>query len=180
MTVIDENGRRTIERRPYLAGGITRTGFYPVKVMYEKYVSRAFGENMPYSIGYDPDFGTYIHQTREYWCTNLIGTRRSAGCTRLCAEEAKTLFKAVMQSGRGLVLAFNEETGRPLSDGKGNYKMISNYRTLVINTDSTPEALRQTPLPSIRNRQVIRLDPAQLQKQSELLWQFFPKSQTSP
>jgi hypothetical protein len=125
---------------------------------------------MPYSVGYYPEFGTYIHQTRKDWCEKYISTRRSAGCTRLCAEEAQQFFHLVESKGKGLVLAFNEARGEPLRDRKtGAWRYIQAFRTLVVNTDSTPENLRQPVLPVLMGRPVINIDPRRYIQNPDLL-----------
>lgn len=168
----NEHGQTEWRWQETTAQAATRTGFYPVKVLARNYVSRAYGEKMPFSVGYDPDFGVYIHATTQERCDQYIGTRKSAGCTRLCAEEAEYLFGLVREKGRGLVLSYHPETGAPLRNRQtGDYLYVNRFRTLVINTDSTPAPLREKPLPAVANWRVLSLDPIRYQQNPNQLFE---------
>lgn len=157
-----------------LVQATTRTGFYPVEGLFSNYVSKAFGEKMPFSIGYDIEFGTYIHATSKGACEKFIGTRRSAGCTRLCYNEAKKVFDLVKSKGMGLVQDFKEEMGIPVRNPvTGRPLLIRAHRTLVLNTDTTPPEFEAKPLPIVRDRPVVKLDPRRYQQDPELLQELF-------
>ena len=170
---VSTGAERVYDFRGVTKTSVTRTGFYNVKVMYEKYVSRTFGENMPYSVGYDPDFGTYIHETRPDWCDSYISTRRSAGCTRLCAGPAKSFYNLAYGKGRGWVAKFEDESGRLKKWDARTPMFVQSWKTLVINTDTTPKSFRGSVPDLIAGRPVVRINPQVYRDDPDKLFELF-------
>ncbi|MFN8944208.1 MAG: L,D-transpeptidase, partial [Pseudobdellovibrionaceae bacterium] len=77
----------------------TREGYMRVQSAQRGYRSVKYGEAMPFSLWFESEYGTAIHQTRTNWCRDHIGTRASAGCIRLCADVAPGVFDLVTSYG---------------------------------------------------------------------------------
>ncbi len=124
----------------------TREGFTRVQSAQAKYTSRKYGEAMPFSLWFESEYGTAIHQTRPDWCNNKIGSRASAGCIRLCPGSAEEVFNLVkpfvaparegfrnLQGlGSNAIVLFEKVSGLP-------YKMDSGMGTLQAKTINGPE-----------------------------------------
>lgn len=123
----------------------TREGFTRVQSAQAKYTSKKYGEAMPYSLWFESEYGTAIHQTRPDWCNSKIGSRASAGCVRLCPGSAEEVFNLVkpyvappregFRNSQGLgsnaIVLFEKKTGLP-------YKMDSGMGTLHAKTIKAP------------------------------------------
>lgn len=129
-------------REPTPGRSDTREGYMRVQNAQAKYTSRKYGELMPFSLWFESEYGTAIHQTRPDWCRAAIGARASAGCIRLCPGEAKPLFDLVTShSSRSPIVLLDKRTGVPVErqgsyDGqadnfRGVPKVISGYPTFV-------------------------------------------------
>lgn len=86
-------------REPTPGSRDTREGYMRVQSAQKDYVSATYGEAMPWSMFFESEYGTAIHQTRKDWCTNMIGMRASAGCIRLCEDAARPMFELVTKYG---------------------------------------------------------------------------------
>lgn len=78
----------------------TREGFMRIQSAQQTYTSRKYGEAMPFSLWFESEYGTAIHQTLPERCNSLIGKRASAGCIRLCPGAAESVFRRVTKYGR--------------------------------------------------------------------------------
>ena len=90
------------------------------------YTSRKYGESMPFSLWFESEYGTAIHQTLQQRCDSLIGARASAGCIRLCPGEAEAVFRLATDPKyprSSPIVLLDKRSGVPLA--RGSHKTIS-------------------------------------------------------
>lgn len=133
----------------------TREGYMRVQWANQHYVSRTYGEAMPFSLWFESEYGTAIHQTTTAKC-NAIGVRASAGCVRLCQGDAKQLFDLVTSYSRDSnIVLLDKRTGAPIQMGTDQAisqrdlplrvapKVIRGYPAFVRIIDGTSNASKQ-------------------------------------
>lgn len=107
----------------------TREGFTRIQSAQAKYVSRKYGEAMPFSLWFESEYGTAIHQTTKQRCDSLIGRRASAGCIRLCEGNAEDIFKVVTDekySRNSPIVLLDKRSGRAIVNGVSHQTMSVN------------------------------------------------------
>ena len=131
----------------------TREGYMRVQSAQKDYRSVTYGEAMPYSLWFESEYGTAIHQTRPDWCANQIGMRASAGCIRLCSNAAPALFELVNQYpsvvdryrserriGTNAVVLLHKRNGAPIARGETDDSGLLRVRTTSIQNGVVTEA----------------------------------------
>lgn len=99
----------------------TREGYTRIQSAQATYVSRKYGEAMPFSLWFESEYGTAIHQTLQSRCDSLIGARASAGCIRLCPGTAENVFKIATQFPRSsAIVLLDKRNGKPVKYGHNN------------------------------------------------------------
>lgn len=125
----------------------TREGFTRIQSAQATYTSKKYGEAMPFSLWFESEYGTAIHQTLQSRCDSLIGKRASAGCIRLCPGEAEDVFRLVT-SGQyprsSAIVLMDKRTGIPLA--RGTDKMISQAKDQNGNYVSLPKVIKGYPV----------------------------------
>lgn len=137
----------------------THEGFMRVQSAQASYTSRKFGEAMPFSLWFESEYGTAIHQTLQTRCDQLIGRRASAGCIRLCPGDAEKVFRVVTSGDyprNSAIVLLDKKTGIPVSRGlakaltkasKDGYitpKVIRGFPVMVRVIDgNTPEKVQE-------------------------------------
>lgn len=139
----------------------TREGYMRVQSAQKDYRSVTYGEAMPYSLWFESEYGTAIHQTRPDWCANQIGMRASAGCIRLCSNAAPALFELVNQYpsvvdryrserriGTNAVVLLHKRNGAPIARGETDNAGLLQVRTTPIQNGvvvESPKVIRGFP-----------------------------------
>lgn len=122
----------------------TREGFTRIQSAMAGYKSKKYGTAMAYSLWFESEYGTAIHETTPESCQK-IGTRASAGCIRLCPGTSHEVFNLVMDKvglkrvvpddrlgkgadteimlGKDAIVFFHRKKGLP-------YKMDSGFGTV--------------------------------------------------
>ncbi len=131
----------------------TREGYMRVQSAQKDYRSVTYGEAMPFSLWFESEYGTAIHQTRPDWCANQIGMRASAGCIRLCADAAPAIFNLVNQFpstvdryrserriGTNAVVLLHKRNGAPIARGETDDSGLLQVRTTSIQNGVVIEA----------------------------------------
>jgi lipoprotein-anchoring transpeptidase ErfK/SrfK len=98
----------------------THEGYMRIQSAQEKYTSRKYGEAMPFSLWFESEYGTAIHQTLQTRCDQLIGRRASAGCIRLCPGDAEKIFRVVTSPEyprSSAIVLLDKKTGVPVPRG---------------------------------------------------------------
>ena len=148
-------GREDLERdaHGHLQSTITPVGYYELdpKRMYESHLSSQWNEEMPYAMFFDwkpngHDTGLAIHGAPGGEA-DALGTRDSAGCVRISADNAHTLFDLVHDQFRGPAprLAYLDgenvsSEGFLLHDANGQLKFGDGYSALVVVDDFVGES----------------------------------------
>lgn len=140
----------------------TREGYMRVQSAQQQYVSAKFGESMPYSLWFESEYGTAIHETLQSRCDSRIGMRASAGCIRLCPNAAGTVFQTVINHGYtessyrfnrkiGVqpIVLLHKRIGLPVLKGQINYSSEFAAQTTAIGTNGyviePPKVIRGFP-----------------------------------
>lgn len=100
----------------------TREGYMRVQSAQAQYTSKKYGEAMPYSLWFESEYGTAIHETLQSRCDQFIGLRASAGCIRLCPGTAESVFRLVTspQYPRSTpIVLLDKRSGVPIAKGTG-------------------------------------------------------------
>jgi len=129
-------------REPTPGVNDTREGFMRIQSAQAQYVSRKYGEAMPYSLWFESEYGTAIHETLQGRCDSLIGRRASAGCIRLCPGVAQDVFHLVKDPRyprTSPIVLLDKRTGVPIAKGTdrqmssplGLPKVIQGYPVMV-------------------------------------------------
>jgi len=114
----------------------TLTGYYPVEVLRAVAYSNSWDGMMLYSMFYDVPGGYAIHATEPNKYGRL-GRRASGGCTRLEQKQARYLYRAVAEMGKGWTLKLDRETGEPVLDGSGRPMPQWTHKALVLIEDGS-------------------------------------------
>jgi len=125
----------------------TREGYMRVQNAQKSYTSRKFGEAMPFSLWFESEYGTAIHQTLQQRCDNLIGHRASAGCIRLCPGDAEKVFNIVTDPAfprSSAIVLLDKRTGVPVA--RGTDRPLSRTQIDVNGIYGMPKVIRGYPV----------------------------------
>lgn len=111
--------------------GNTRSGFLRVQNAQARYTARS-GEAMPWSLWFESEFGTAIHETTQARCDQAIGQRASAGCVRMCPGHAKLVFDVVAAYDRSTpIVLLHKRNGLPISSGGAYWDGVRDVENTV-------------------------------------------------
>ncbi len=143
----------------------THEGYMRIQSAQEKYTSRKYGEAMPFSLWFESEYGTAIHQTLQTRCDQLIGRRASAGCIRLCPGDAEKVFRMVTSNDNprnSAIVLLDKKTGAPVARGL----TIPLQESSAKDGYTAPKVIRGLP---VMVRVIDGDTPAKLQEMQDLL-----------
>lgn len=122
------------DKKGRLARRQTHAGYYNIEFLEIDAYSDSWDGPMPYAMYWDYNQGFAIHAT-EWFAYFKLGSRASAGCTRLHADNAISLFEMIKSMGKNHSYKLDRETGKPVRDANGNPVIQWTYQAMVLIED---------------------------------------------
>ncbi len=126
----------------------THDGYFRLQSAQKRYTSQKFGEVMPFSLWFESEYGTAIHETPQARCDSAIGMRASAGCIRLCPGDAEAVFRLLTDpkfSRKSPIVLLDKQNGWPV--GKGlRQRTIKKVTNEMGEIESYPKVIQGYPV----------------------------------